>query len=507
MTRAALYARVSSQEQTEGYSIDAQVRAFRNLCESKGWTIFNEYLEEGRSAHTENVNKRPVFKQAMTDAFEHAYDVLVVHKIDRFSRKLRITMEYFDRLAKVDIGFHSITEQMDFSTAFGKFTLGMLGGLAELYSDNLSLETKKGWNERKAQGLYCGPLPFGAMKGEDGVPVPDTIEIEINNHIITNYDGLLLAFDLASKNMSDREVATALNAEGYRTTSNHGPGLFRKDTIRSIVTNRFYLGYLPDGNSGWLKGKHKPFIDEELFNIVQESREHRRTYRHNSVRREARIYSLSGLMWDNNCGSKVRVQPGRNDRPRVFCAGRSQTNKCTFKSTYLEVYEAQLLWYLEQFTIPEDYQQRILEDHQKLHSAYDNTTRKRQELQSRMDRLKDMYSWGHINKNQYLAEFKESEKQLKALIPAKDKGKELEKLAHFLSNIADAWREAFQEQRNSLSKALFEKVWLEDKRVVAVQPKEDLRPFFQLSHEELYGESDKVRTWRPWRDSNPRPAA
>lgn len=49
----------------------------------------------------------------------------------------------------------------------------MLGGLAELCSDNLSQETKKGWHERRAQGLYYGLLPFGAIKGEDGVSVPN----------------------------------------------------------------------------------------------------------------------------------------------------------------------------------------------------------------------------------------------------------------------------------------------------------------------------------------------
>jgi len=62
------------------------------------------------------------------------------------------------------VGFVSIVEQMDFSTPWGKFALSMLGGLAELYSDNLSQETKKGWHERREQGLYCGALPFGVVK-------------------------------------------------------------------------------------------------------------------------------------------------------------------------------------------------------------------------------------------------------------------------------------------------------------------------------------------------------
>ena len=39
-----------------------------------------------------------------------------------------------------------------------------------------------------------------------------------------------------------------------------------------MLTNEFYVGYLPDRDDGWIKGKHEPFISEELFNVVQEMR-------------------------------------------------------------------------------------------------------------------------------------------------------------------------------------------------------------------------------------------
>ena len=135
--------------------------------------MFQEYLEEGRSAHTDDIRKRPVFKQAIDDALAGSYDVLVVHKSDRFSRKLRVTLEYFEKLGKAGVGFVSIQNEIDYSTPTGKFMLVMQGGLAELYSDNLSQEVKKGLHERRAQGLYCGLLPFGASKDEDGIPTPD----------------------------------------------------------------------------------------------------------------------------------------------------------------------------------------------------------------------------------------------------------------------------------------------------------------------------------------------
>ena len=211
--RAALYARVSTEEQVEGYSIDAQRRAFQTLVRGRDWIASNEYLEEGRSARTEDISKRPVFKEIIADALAGKFDVLVVHKLDRFSRNLRITLEYFDKLLKAGVTFVSINEQMDFTSPSGKVHLALLGAFAQYYSDNLSQETKKGWAERRAQGLYCGLLPFGAMKGEDGVPVPDP----------DTYPGLVMSFELAAQGKSDKEVAQALNAAGYRTAGNRGP--------------------------------------------------------------------------------------------------------------------------------------------------------------------------------------------------------------------------------------------------------------------------------------------
>lgn len=152
----------------------------------------------------------------IADALSSKFDVLVVHKLDRFSRNLRITLEYFDKLLKAGVSFVSINEQMDFTTPSGKVHLALLGAFAQYYSDNLSQETKKGWAERRAQGLYCGLLPFGAMKSDDGVPVPHP----------DTYPGLVMAFELTAQGKSDREVAVALNTAGYRTAGNQGNRAF-----------------------------------------------------------------------------------------------------------------------------------------------------------------------------------------------------------------------------------------------------------------------------------------
>jgi DNA invertase Pin-like site-specific DNA recombinase len=171
--RVAIYVRVSSEEQVEGYSLDAQLRAARTYCPERGWEIVAEYVEERKSARYEDLNGRPRFKAMLEAAEARTFDAIVVYKLDRFARNLLVLLTSLNRLGRADISFVSISEQIDYSTPQGRLFLIMLGALAERYSNNLSLETRKGQRERAAQGPFNGLLPFGTIAGPDGLPTAD----------------------------------------------------------------------------------------------------------------------------------------------------------------------------------------------------------------------------------------------------------------------------------------------------------------------------------------------
>jgi len=480
--RAVLYARVSTEEQVEGYSIEAQRRAFQALCQGRGWTACDEYIEAGKSAHTDSMSKRPVFKQAIEDAEAGRYDVLVVHKIDRFARKLRITLECVERLGKAGVGFVSIDNQMDYSTPAGKFTLAMLGGLAELYSDNLSQETKKGWHERRAQGLYCGLLPFGAMKGKDKVPVPDP----------GTYPGLKRAFELAAEGRTCRQVAEALNDAGYRTAGNQDRGLFSKDTVRGMLRNPFYIGLLRDGNGGHIVSKHKPFIDKSLWETAQlEIDRKRRQPVH--CPSGATQSSLTGICRCFYCHGRIRTGCTHSGRKRLMCSNKIKRNGCESESAYLEVYEAQIEAFLEHFIIPDEYQGLILRTYQQQEAAADDIETKRRKLQGQAGRIRRLFVIGDITEREYMIEKAKVDTQLEGLSPHDCESTVLQGLADFLRDIPAAWRAARQDQRNALARQLFEEVWVEDDRVVALKPMPNLEPFFRLSLEQ----SQNSLKWRP----------
>src|SRR5438270_13779369 len=137
--RAVGYFRVSSEEQVEGYSIAAQERAYRQYCEAHSYTSVAEYRDEGKSARTDHIRRRPQFAQMLQDAQTGLFDVIVVHKMDRFSRSMRVAVQAFEQLGKCNVGLVSVSEpNLDYSTPQGKLFMHMLWALAQFYSDNLS---------------------------------------------------------------------------------------------------------------------------------------------------------------------------------------------------------------------------------------------------------------------------------------------------------------------------------------------------------------------------------
>ena len=67
----------------------------------------------------------------------------------------------------------------------------------------------------------------------------------------------------------------------------------------------------------------------------------------------------------------------------------------------------------------------------------------------------------------------------------------------FLENVATAWEKGTDGQKNRLARQMFDVVWTSDEKVVAVRPRAELRPFFQVSEQcqekSLSGDPDRIR--------------
>ncbi len=506
-SRVATYVRVSSEEQVQGYSLAAQERAADAYCQSHGWRIVNVYRDEGRSARTDDVAKRPAFEEMLKDAEHGRFDILIVHKLDRFARNLRMTLEMLDRLESARVGFVSISEQMDFTSPIGKVILATLAAFAQYYSDNLSSETKKGKAERKAQGLYNGLLPFGIKKNSSGIPVPDP----------ESYPGLLLAFQMAAEGKSDRDVAQALNAAGYRTTGNRGRNPFTKDTVCRLLQNRFFLGELPDGSGDWIMGAHEPVLDDALFDRAQQARRENRTAPGpRSVPSTRRTHSLSGLGVCGHCGGRLHIQTDRHGRARIYCYRGSQGPVCAQRSVKIAGIESQVRQYLATFHLPDETVTEVIQLYNRATDQRDHSQDRRGEIVNRLERIRELYKWGDLTREAYAAERDQLESELGSLSGTLDRAKVLAQAAAFLRDLPAAWDAATPKERNALARLVFQSVEVTEDQVVAVVPQPDFAPFLVAQAEAdgvLVGNnngpeesepSSEVLNGRKRRDSNPR---
>ena len=95
-TRVAVYVRVSSAAQaTEGFSLEAQTHLCNTFAAQRGWEVVAVYTEPGVSAKDTN---RPVFQRMLRDARAGQFNLILTHKLDRFSRSVLDVLVHLKQL-------------------------------------------------------------------------------------------------------------------------------------------------------------------------------------------------------------------------------------------------------------------------------------------------------------------------------------------------------------------------------------------------------------------------
>jgi len=463
--------------QTDGHSLDAQLAACRKLCADRGWTIVSAYSDV-ESARTTD---RPQFRAMLLAAEVHAFDVIVVHKLDRFSRSVTDTLSTLRRLAVINVGLVSISEQFDFTTPAGKVMLTMLSAFAEWYVDNLSTEVAKGKRARAAKGQWNSMLPYGytctyRKDGGDGAPIVRTDEGA----------GVLSAFTwFATGHYSDLEIAGMLNRAGYRP---HGRGqralpLWSKDSIRYLLTNRFYVGEV-QYQGQWQPGQHEPIIDRALFDRCQQIRAGRGDRHSLTAKAHDRTYPLSGLARCARCGARMRGHSSSvGHRVRYYRdPSRERGGACPQRSVRAQEAEDALAAYLSTLRLPDEWREKVMAN---LHSRFQagNSEQDKIRLQQQMERYRTLFVLGDITEEEYKSRRQELKRQLDALTPPAMP--DLEQAAQLLDNIGNIWQRANDDERHKLLHAMLEAVYLDSEAgpVVGIVPKPDLAPLFSvMSH-------------------------
>ena len=134
--RVSIYIRVSTEDQAkEGYSLEVQKEYLEAFAKREGYEIFKVYCDDGISAYS---TRRPALQELLTDAKAKKFELVLVYKIDRFSRNLKDLLNLVDELFVCDVAFKSATEPFDTSTSAGKLMFQQLGSFAEFERNRIA---------------------------------------------------------------------------------------------------------------------------------------------------------------------------------------------------------------------------------------------------------------------------------------------------------------------------------------------------------------------------------
>ena len=333
MPRIVFYTRISTDEDKQKFSLDAQRDQLRAFCDSHygpDWSLARLYRDMDSGSHLNRI----ALQQMLADAHKQAFDLVLVVRFDRMSRKLRELSYLVDDLSNLGIAVKSINEPFDTSMPAGKMAFHMSGALAEMEHALIKERTRAGMLKKAQSGSWPGgAVPFGYKNGQEyGLQVSED-EAAIVRRIFELY--------VEGKEGSSA-ICDILNAAGYRKRNGKK---FDRKAVLFILRNPFYLGQFR-----WQKqifdGEHDSIVSVEIFTKANEILEKRSadspgTWLHNQDE-----HLLSGIIRCSRCNTKMVGVSCRKNGSKILyyaCRKRIDTKECDQDYVRADWLEAKIL--------------------------------------------------------------------------------------------------------------------------------------------------------------------
>ena len=149
MTRVAIYARVSTKEQ----STETQVAQLTAYCQARGWNDVTVFRDDGKSGVRDNRPELDKLREGMTHG---EFSAVVVTKMDRLGRSLGMILRFWDDADAAGVRVIVIDQGIDTSTPAGRLQRSMLAALAEFERELILERTRAGIARARALGKKFG---------------------------------------------------------------------------------------------------------------------------------------------------------------------------------------------------------------------------------------------------------------------------------------------------------------------------------------------------------------
>jgi len=301
MQRAALYIRVSTEEQKlHGLSVEAQTEALDAWVKTAGMAAAGHYVDAGISAR-KKADRRPALQRLLQDVQEGKIDLVVFTKLDRWFRNVGEYYKVQEILDDHKVAWRAIHEDYETATAAGRLKVNIMLSVAQDEADRTSERIKVVFaSKRERREPLTGNCPTGyRIEGKKLVKDERT-------------QGAVEAFFrkfLASGSVSE---AQALAWGEYRFRIEYQ--LASKMLDSPAYYGRYY----------GVDGMCPPYITKEEFDKIQAMRTRvvRKT-------KENRVYLFSGLIVCGECGARMAGRTNRRGGTAFYnCPGHYVRKAC-----------------------------------------------------------------------------------------------------------------------------------------------------------------------------------
>ena len=239
--KAALYTRVSTEEQAQNFSIENQLDHLHRYCQQQGYQAVKEYVDPGWSGTT---LERPALTKLLKDAKAKLFDIVLVYKLDRLFRSNRHMYNTLAEWEEVGISLASVTEPFDTTTTMGKAYLGMASTFAEWERNTFIERSRDGVRKAVEKGFYSGGIvTYGYRLNSD----TKQLEIEEQEAKIVRDMFHWLANDrmtcyTIAKRLNALAVPTRYSKDRRGIRNKATTGIWRPGRVYNMLRNPAYKG-------------------------------------------------------------------------------------------------------------------------------------------------------------------------------------------------------------------------------------------------------------------------
>ena len=470
-TKAIIYIRVSSKRQVENMSLGEQRRICKEFCYKHGYDVNDERIfeERGESARTA---KRHELQRMLQYCAQHRKEigVVVVYKLDRFSRRVEDHTALRAVLRKLDIQLLSASEPIGGGTNTDMLMENILASFAQFDNDVRGERARNGLRAASMEGGWVSQAPTGYANTKTETKQPTLVVIERLREPIRRF------FKEFSTGRYTQEEAVSLAYKvGVRTNKN--TPVSRNGAIK-MLRAVVYTGNIRNAatDNKIVKGLHEPIIDFATFQQVQDvlSGRQRTNSSSDNYRVENPLYPLRRFLVCSLChkpltGSK---NTGKTKKYQAY-----HCHRCTIKREGARVsiprekahslFETQLSSAEPQSWVPDIFREIVLrkwnDEFKTAQKSLKAIEKQLQDIKTSKSRLVDLLIEKKISDDTYMEkenEYTIRRAQLEAErreLQIKEENKEciVNNATRFLIDLPKSWRELSLENQQKFQTALF----------------------------------------------------